>query len=345
MKKILFCNPAFSNVSGYNRIAPLNLVWLASYFERNRYECEFIDEFVETIDFNKDCDIVFISIMTLNSFRGYVIAQEFKKRGKIVIFGGIHSSLIPEEALKYSDSVVIGEFEGIVEELKVDLKNNKLKKLYKAEWIELKGLPLPRRDLYKKKYDIITIQTSRGCPMYCEFCSVTSFNGGRYRFRPIYEIKKEISKIDGDLIFFCDDNMYGFNRDSIKRNITLFNELRQFNKSFFVQSSINIANDDNALKAFARAGVKVLYIGIESINEESLKIMRKGINLKIGVKNYCKLIKNIHRHGIAVMGSFIMGADGDTLKTLWETLRFSSQINIDIPTFNVLKPFPGTKLY
>jgi radical SAM superfamily enzyme YgiQ (UPF0313 family) len=213
VKKILFVNPSnkddiLENVKILS-LPPVNLGILASHTPE-KYEIEIIDEAIGTIDFGRDVDLVAISCMTPLAPRAYHISTRFRKKGIPVVLGGVHASMETQEAANFADAVVIGEAEEIWPNVLQDFEAGKLRKTYSSNRPGLKNLPRPRRDLFSPGYFIQTVQTSRGCPFDCNFCSVTRFNGAHYRLRPVEEVIEEIRELKGDRFFFIDDNIVGF---------------------------------------------------------------------------------------------------------------------------------------
>lgn len=339
--KILFINPAQKKYP-ISLMPPLALATLAAYTPE-KYDIELCDENVSSIKF-KDYDLVAISCMTITAVNGYQIAQRFREKGITVIMGGIHPSILPDESINYCDSVIIGEAESIWNEVINDFENNKLKKFYYGERLKMDNMLIPKREIYKKRYLVQSLQTARGCPFQCEFCSVSLFNGMTYRQRPIKDVIDEVQTIKQKDISFVDDNILGIGKENETRTIQLFNELKQFNKSFSSQASLNIADNDKVLKALSDGGLQGILIGIESLNKENLKQMGKGINL-VRLDDYKKIIKKLHDYGILVVGSFIFGGDYDTKDSFGDIVEFSKDVNLDINLFSFLRPLPGTHLY
>ncbi|MCK5282169.1 MAG: B12-binding domain-containing radical SAM protein [Nanoarchaeota archaeon] len=346
MKKILFVNPAYKGdvLPKVLKIPPLALATLASYTPDN-YEMKIVDENVSTLNLNECVDLIAISSMTYNAPRAYEIAQGFRERGIPVVIGGIHPSMLPNEAIQYCDSVIIGEAESIWKQVIKDFENNKLQHFYYGLRTNLENMSVPRRDLFEKKYRIDMVQTSRGCPFNCEFCSVTEFNGGTYRRRPIKEVIHEIKSLPTKRFMFADDNIIGSGKKSEEYSLALFKELKEINVIWGSQASINIADNDNVLKAVAEAGGMGFFIGIESLSEDSLKQMGKGINLKEGVKNYKNTIKKLHDYGIVVTGAFVLGNDGDKKDIFQRTIDFIYDADIDRAQITISTPLPGTRLF
>lgn len=349
MKKLLLINPVArkSGLQSYagTALTPLGLSYVAAMTPDN-YDIRIIDESVETLTY-PDADIVGLTSYTAHVPRAYEIARIYTARSVPVIMGGIHVSMMTEEALQYCDSVVIGEAETVWPQVLADFENGSLKKTYSGPRPDASEIPLPRRDLSKSPlYRWDAIQTSRGCPMNCGFCSVTKFNGGTFRRRPVDDVIAELLQIEKKLVFISDDNIVGF--DGKEWLYEFFSKIieHKINKYFWAQASINFGEDKKLLRLAHRAGLRVVLIGIESIETETLQSYHKSLN-KYYLKNnrYPELIGNIRRCGMAVLGCFILGADTDTLQSFDKTLQFVLDTKIDVLQITKPTPLPGTKFY
>jgi radical SAM superfamily enzyme YgiQ (UPF0313 family) len=300
-------------------------------------EVTLIDEHVDRIDFEEKVDLVGITSLTATAPRAYEIGDEFKKRGVKVVLGGIHPSVLPEEAIQHADSVVIGEAENLWPEVIGDFKKKRLKKFYQSlEKPSLENLPLPRRDLLQGKRYLTKnfIQTTRGCPFDCDFCSVTKFFGKRHRFRPVGDVIKEIESLEGNFTVFADDNVIAHKKYAKE----LFKALIPCKKRWFSQADLTMSQDDELLKLAAQSGCEGVYIGFESLTDIGLKKFKRYINFK-------EAINKLKSYGIRVEGSFIFGFDSDDKKAFEKTLKFTQELRLDVATFHLLTPLPGTKLY
>lgn len=349
MKKILFINPSIHNtVFGKMKmlaLPPMGLGVLASRTPE-KYGITIIDENVETIDFNIDADLVAVTATTGQAPRAYQIIREFKKRGVPSIMGGIHASVMPDEAARFADSVVIGEADELWPLILEDFGKGKLKPLYRTDaFPSLAKIPKINRKLFSKKYMIHSVQTSRGCPCNCSFCSVTKFNGSRYRFRSIPDVLEEIEQIEERRFFVADDSIVGLGTEGIEHAKKLFRGLKGLGKSWGSQVCITIAEHDDLLRSAADAGANTFYIGFESIDAEALKSVDKKVNLRPMIKNYKNTIRKFHDHGIGVIGGFILGTDADTKEIFEKTIEFIHETGIDGSQFTIMTPFPGTRLY
>ena len=349
-KKLLLINPAqkdnlHANIKAL-AIPPLNLAMVAAYTPDDRYEMKIVDEFVEDLDLNEHADLVGITCMTPLAPRAYEIAGHFRKRGIPVVMGGIHASYRPEEALHYVDTVVSGEAEGIWPKVIEDFEKGQLQKLYKVEELpDITHLKPARRDLFRGKYTVQTIQTGRGCPINCNFCSVTAFNGPRYRLRDLDSVIAEIKTIKSKNIFIVDDNIVGSGNKYIKRARELFTRLKECGKEWGAQTCLNIVEHDDLLKLAHASGCRGFLIGFESIDADSLNLMHKPVNLRPNTKNFSESIRKIHDHGIAIVGCFIFGADTQTKDVFKRTVDFALANNIDAIQMTLETPLPGTAFY
>ena len=322
---------------------PLLSTSLLAALTPSRHEISIIDESLSEIDFDQEVDLVAITAITPLAPRGYEIADQFRKRGKKVVMGGIHASWLPEEAKAHSDSVVIGEADEIWIEILEDVERGELKPFYhQKERTDLRRLPIPRRDLLPKKGYLFhnLIQTTRGCPYDCEFCSVTALHGRSYRMRPISEVEKEIQSLERSkaYIFFVDDNLVG-DLSHVRELLTM---LFHYRLRWVSQGPIHIAEDEEMVSLMARAGCHGLFIGFESLRGENLNLMGKRINR---IETYEKGIKRLHDAGIGVYASFVFGYDFDDPSVFDEFLEFAERNRIEGAFLPILTPFPGTRIY
>lgn len=320
----------------------LGLTLLASLFPRS-YEVKIINEAIEEVDFNVDVDLVGVTGLTCVIERAYAIGDRFREKGVKVILGGVHPSVLPEEAKEHADAVFLGEAEGMFDKFLKDYEAGALKPFYQnQQWLNLKGMPLPKRDLLSKRYHPFfkAIETTRGCPNRCEFCSVPIINGKRYRLRPLEEVDQELSTIikkKGEYLFLADDNA------TAKEDyaLGLFDILARHRVKWMGFTTIQIAMNEKLLKKAQMSGCISLFIGFESLLQENLDGVSKRF---VETKKLSNWIKTIQRHQIGIHGSFIFGFDGDTPKVFRETVEFIQRNNIELPTFSILTPFPGTAL-
>jgi radical SAM superfamily enzyme YgiQ (UPF0313 family)/anti-anti-sigma regulatory factor len=305
-------------------------------------EVRLIDEAVEPIDYDDPTDLVGITVNTYLAPRSYEISHEFRRRGVPVVLGGVHPSLYPKEASQHADTIAIGEAETTWARLLEDFKHGLMQPIYQpTHRPSLKGLPIPRRDLLKRNAYLTTntIQTTRGCPFRCDFCSVTDFFGKTYRCRPIPEVIEEIETLNLNRpLVFVDDNIIG--RPNYARE--LFEAITPYKVRWGSQCSINLADHPDVMRAAKQSGCVAMFIGIESISQQNLNDVHKSIN---HADQYFEAIQRIHDQGIAINAGMILGMDHDDESVFERTLEFLEKAKIEYATFHILTPVPGTPLY
>ena len=337
--RLLIVSPSWSHDwwSGGKVLAPpLSLPVLAGLTPRH-IDVRLIDENVEKTDINTAADWVAISCMTASAPRAYEIADGFRRRGIPVVMGGIHPTVMPDEASAHADAVVVGEAEPIWREVVGDLAGNRLKPRYENFGLaNLEGMPLPRRDLLRMERYLTTnvVQTARGCPNGCSFCSVTAISGKRYRFRPIPEVIEEIRTLRG-WIGFVDDNIVGHSR----RAKELFEALIPLKLRWVGQGDLSMVRDPELMKLAVRSGCHAMFIGLESLSQENLRATSKRPNLGLDIG---QAINKIHKAGIEIIGSFVLGLDGDDKDVFKRTAEFAKAHKLVAAQFSVLTPYPGT---
>lgn len=349
-KKLLLVNPVNPRRTGLtvnpsSRFQPLGLGIVAALTPDN-WRVEIIDENFEPFEY-RGADLVGLTAFTAAATRAYEIASLYRKRGTPTVLGGIHAAMLPEEALQYVDAVVSGEAESVWAEVVADFEAGKMQRIYRGEWLDLKEMPKPRRALFHPGYMFGSIQTSRGCPMDCEFCSVTAFNGRRYRQRPVEEVLDELETIPQKMVFFVDDNLIGYGKQAEERAIALFEGMirRGIKKNWFCQASMNFADNEEVLEYAARSGCRMVFLGVEAEDADALKGVNKKLNLSKGVETYEETFRHINRHGIAALGAFIYGMDSDTLDALHRRTTYILHSGIDVMQTTYLTPLPGTRLF
>jgi radical SAM superfamily enzyme YgiQ (UPF0313 family) len=349
MKKILLINPAYKDSLHSNikvlALPPLNLAIIARYTPEH-YDVQIVDEAMEDLDFDAEVDLVGITCMTPLAPRAYEIAARFRARGVPVVMGGIHVSYMTDEAMRYADAIVVGEGENIWPMLLADFEHGQMQKIYRmTEPPDIANLLAPRRDLLKGKYFVETVQTGRGCPINCNFCSVTAFNGSSYRVRNIDSVIEEINSIKSKRIFIVDDNIVGQGPRYIRRAKEFFDRLAECKKEWGGQTCLSIVEHDDVLKAAQRSGCKGMLIGFESLDTATIDSMHKSVNLRPNTRNFSDAIKKIHDHGIAIVGCFIFGTEGQQKDAFRRTIDFVLENEIDAVQMSLETPLPGTAFY
>lgn len=304
------------------------------------WDVAFIDDNFETIDYTCHADLVALTAMTPQAPRAYAIADGFRHQGKTVVMGGFHASNLPDEALCHADAVVVGEGDLVWPQLLSDYRHASLKRLYQAgSQMEMADIPRARREIFTGKRYLLTntIQTTRGCPFDCEFCSVTAFYGRKYRKRPVENVLQELEQLrkTNSFLFFVDDNIVADRKYALE----LFAGMKGMAFKWLSHSPIDFAADRELMKAAGESGCVGMFVGFESLNQESLSAMGKVTNR---ARSYLEDARAFRDNGIGILGSFVMGYDGDTPDTFEQTLRFCEDARLEAAIFPILTPYPGT---
>ncbi len=351
MTRLVLINPVNLNRSGFSashssRFPPLNLGVIAALTPSD-WDVEVIDENFDEFSF-RDADLMGITAFTSAANRAYEIAAIYREKNIPVVMGGIHASMCSEEASQFVDAVVVGEVESVWDDVIADALAGNLKAIYKGLWSGLEQLQKPRRDIYSDQYLFASVQTSRGCPMDCDFCSVSTFNGLRYRRRPPCDVLDELETIPQKLIFFVDDNIIGYGKRSRQSALELFKGMvdRGIDKHWFCQASINVADDEEILHWAAKSGCRMIFLGLEAEDVDALSEVNKKLNIKRGASDaYEQIFERIHKAGIAVLGAFIFGMDQDTPEKLFKRAQYMLDCGVDVMQATALTPLPGTRLF
>lgn len=306
----------------------------------SHWEVTLIDESQDPIPNGSHYDLVGITAMTHQATRAYEIADQFRKEGVPVIMGGMHPTVMPEEALAHADAVVIGEAEPVMAGLLDDFLGNRLSKVYRTPIAQDDKLvvPWPRREILagKRYLTTQTVQASRGCPYDCAFCTVTQYFGNRFRYRDTADILAEISSFPRKLVIFLDDNLLG---DPVKAR-PILEGMAELGIRWGSQTSLRFAEDRELLKLVARSGCIGLFVGIESVTGTYSHLAKS-----VGQSTQADLMKRVRDAGIILETSLIFGFDDHDQSIFEKTLRFVEECTPSVPTFNLLTPYPGTKLF
>jgi radical SAM superfamily enzyme YgiQ (UPF0313 family) len=306
------------------------------------YPVRIVDENVEALDFDADVDVVGVTFMTALAPRAYEIAREFRLRGKTVVAGGYHATLYTSEVVQHFDAVVVGDAEGAWPNALRDIAAGSLRKVYRCVSPEPElHTPVPRRDLlasHAKHYVTLhAVQTGRGCPHGCRYCSITTFHQRKHRQRPLADVMAELRDIPRNFMF-VDDNILSDRRYAME----LFRAMAPLRKRWVSQCSIEIADDPQLLRMAQQAGCRGLFIGIESTNAANLAAMGKAFN---DSAHYRERLSKIRRPGIGVIAGIIVGMDKDDVNVFERTLNFLDTVGVDSLQLNILTPLPGTPLH
>ncbi|MEN8225177.1 MAG: radical SAM protein, partial [Bacteroidota bacterium] len=287
-RKLLLINPLSTNREGLilhsHVIYPPIGLGIVAALTPDHWEVELVDENFDRFEF-LEADLVGFTALTSSVTRAYEIAAIYREKGIPTVLGGIHASMMTEEAGSFVDVVVSGEVESVWKDLIADFEHGKLKKVYKGELLSFENAVHPARHMFHKKYQFASIQTTRGCPMKCDFCSVHEFNGNKYRERPVDEVLDELETIGHEKIYFVDDNLIGYGKKSERRTIALLQGMidRGIKKQWFCSASMNFADNEEVLELAAKAGCVMVLLGIESERIDQLEETNKKLNIKIGI--------------------------------------------------------------
>ncbi|MBZ0268176.1 B12-binding domain-containing radical SAM protein, partial [bacterium] len=290
-------------------------------------------------------DLVGLTAFTSQAPRAYEVAAMFRDRGVPVVMGGIHATVRQEEAAPRVDAVLKGEAEGVWPRLLEDAAHGALQPVYEGGRADIGTTAAARHDLLTG-YEFGAIQTTRGCPLACSFCSVTAFNGRTYRRRAIADVVDEFRRVPERRILVVDDNLVGTRKEHIDRAKELFRAMIDANlrKQWVCQATINMADDDELLDLARRSGCTGVFIGFESTTPEGLAEIHKKYNIQSG-RNFRDSVRRIQSHGITVAGSFIMGLDVDQPGIGLQIARTAEEYGVDVMNVLFLTPLPGTNLW
>jgi radical SAM superfamily enzyme YgiQ (UPF0313 family) len=344
MPKLLLITVSSPEIRRIRRVRVLNFQQITMPYLAARvpphWDVIHVDEEAEDIVWNLKVDVVGLTFHTPSAIHAYEIAARFRAGGACVVMGGPHVTLLPEEASQYANVIFIGEAEGIWEEFLDNFETGSYLPVYRRkEAPSLQNIPQARKDLFHRRdHTAGVLFATRGCPSQCEFCTIAVMYPHRHRTRPIPEVASEFTSFKGKVIIFWDDNIAG----NLAYAGDLFEAIAPARKWWSSQVSIHAARDDGFLESAARSGCKQLFLGLESISQQSMAEVNKGFNR---VDEYSLLIERIHSYGMAVQVGIVFGFDHDTTMIFEKTLEFLEEVGVQNATFNILTPFPGTPLF
>ena len=317
----------------------ITMPYLAALTPPN-WQVEHVDEEVTPVDLDAQADLVGITFHTPSAAHAYELAGRFRTRGIPVVLGGPHVTLLPEEAAGHADSIFVGEAEELWAPFLAAFERGEQQQIYRSTSVPtLEHVPQARKDLFHRKdYTNGVLFASRGCPNYCDFCTLSVMYKNQLRKRPVDEVAAEFASFHGKVIIFWDDNIAA-DLDYAKQ---LFKAITPYHKWWSSQASIHAGQDDEFLDLAAQSGCKQLFLGLESISQASMNEVHKTFNR---VDHYAAILRRIHAHGIAVQAGIVFGFDSDTPAIFNETVDFLEQSGVQNATFNILTPFPGTRLF
>ncbi len=308
-----------------------------------------LNDFDESFSIPEEFDVVAISSFTAQINSAYWLADKYRELGTKVILGGLHVTLLPDEAIRHADAILLGEGEVLWKQLINDLDKGKLKQIYDARNLEfdLGESAIPKYELLDiEKYNRLTIQTQRGCPFRCEFCASSIQLTRKYKTKPIQKVIAEIEKIKSlwpkPFIELADDNTFA----SKSHARILADALSAQDIKWFTETDVSVAEDDDLLSILSSSGCRQLLIGLESPTPQALHKVELKTNWKEKqLDKYKEAIYRIQRQGISVNGCFILGLDGQDTSVFEETLQFVKESGLSEVQVTIQTPFPGTDLY
>lgn len=325
----------------YSLFPPLGLATLASFLNPED-EIDLVDQHVEELDFNDSPDLVVIQVYITNAYRAYKIADYYRKNGAFVILGGLHVTSLPDEAMPHADSIFIGPGEESFPRFLNDFSNGKTQKIYRSSVRTLVGIPPVRRDLIKRHKYLVpnSIVVSRGCPHTCDFCYKDDFfKGGKSFYTQLVDdALTEIDRLPGQHLYFLDDHLLA----NYKFASNLFDGMVGMNRVFQGAATIDSILKDDLIEKAAKAGLRSLFVGFETLSTKNLRQSNKKQNLQ---RDYTKAINRLHSLGIMINGSFVFGLDDDDKDVFKNTVEWGIENAITTSTYHILTPYPGTRLF
>lgn len=367
MKKIVFIEPKSPNLHIFSKypLPRLGTLILGTMMKQRGWEVDVFIEELRRVDFAvvQSADLVAISTITSTAPRAYAMADRVRQLGRPVILGGPHVTFLADEAMEHADFLVRGEGEetlmafidswekgedlSSIPSLSYRKNGEVVHNPYRPSWVDLDGIPFPDLSLLRLprrrpgSHRIIPIETSRGCPFDCSFCSVTGMFGRAYRFRSTASVLEELRRYDHrrNFIFFYDDN-FAANRRRTKE--LLEGMIREkFKFRWTAQVRADVTRDLELVRLMKRAHCHTVYIGFESMNPESLRAMKK----RQTVEEIARAASLLRGHGIHIHGMFVFGFDQDDWRTVQATVRFARKARLTSTQFMILTPLPGSEFY
>ncbi len=325
------------------REAPLTLTTLAAIgCQDPEIEFRLVDESIDPVPLDYPADLVGISVLTGTSRRAYALANHFRSRGITVVLGGIHVSILPDEAARYADAIVIGMAEQAWPQLLRDFKAGKMAPVYRekpADGDYAYGIPTPRYDLQRKSGYVMpyTVMVTRGCTHKCDFCTVPVV-WNRYLRRPIADVVRDVKAIPSRRFAINDVSPFE-DADYAKE---LLRALIPLKKKWGALATTRIASDPELLDLLVPSGCQYLLLGFESISQRSLNRIYKGFNSQ---EDYGEVMRRLHEARIVVQGCFVFGFDEDDKEIFAATVDEVQRLKVDIPRYSLYTPYPGTVLF
>ncbi len=325
------------------REAPLTLTTLAA-LGAGQPDIEFrlVDESIDRVPLDYPADLVAISVLTGTAPRAYALATHFRRRGIPVVLGGIHVSILPDEAAQYADAIVIGMAEQTWPRLLRDFKAGRMAPVYREEPVEgnvARGIPTPRWDLQRNSGYMLpyVVQATRGCPHVCDFCTVPVV-WKNYLRRPVADVVRDVKAIPARRFVINDVSPL----DDLDYAKELLRALVPLKKKWGGLATTRVTDDPELVELLERSGCQYLLLGFESISQRSLNRIAKGFNAR---EDYAEVMDRLHRARIVVQGCFVFGFDEDETSVFAATVAEVQRLKIDIPRYSLYTPYPGTPLF
>jgi radical SAM superfamily enzyme YgiQ (UPF0313 family) len=341
MKQLRLINPMPNNpkdAGGIFNIVPLQLVTIAS-LTPDDWQVEIQDEAVEPLTFDGKPTLVGITIKACTARRGFAIAERYRTRGIPVVFGGSHASLAPRQVAPHATSVMIGSAEGIWDRVLADAAAGTLAPEYRSP--DTGALPKYRlrwEALGPKRYAVYSVVATRGCPLRCSFCSIPPMYDRQIRRRAIEDVLADIVAMRSSRFILWDEN------PTADRHFaeTLFHAIAPLRRTWFAETTTMVARDERLLRTMSDAGCRGIYLGVESVTQDSLNHVKKGFNRTDG---YREMVARLHGNGIAAHAGIVFGFDHDDADTFDRTLEYLAHCKFNSASLKILTPYPGTPLH
>jgi len=325
----------------YSLFPPLGLATLAAYLHPDD-SIDLVDQHVEILDWNDHPDLVIIQVYITNASRAYKIADHYRSKGCYVCLGGLHVTSLPNEASLHADSIFLGPGEDTFPQFLDDFRMGIAQKRYESPVRTIKNIPPVRRDLIKRDKYLVpnSIVVTRGCPYHCSFCYKDAFFKGGKSFytQRVDDALAEIERLHGKHLYFLDDHLLGDPRFAR----ALFDGMQGMGRLFQGASTVNAILKGNLIEHAAKAGLRSLFIGFESLSNDSLNFSNKKQNIG---RDYEKAIRRLDDLGIKINGSFVFGLDGDDPDIFARTVDWAVSHGITTSTFHIATPYPSTEYY
>jgi radical SAM superfamily enzyme YgiQ (UPF0313 family) len=320
---------------------PIGLASLAGYLS-DHDDVEILDEHVESVTLNDTPDVVVIQTYTHNAWRAYELADHYRLRGAYVCLGGLHVTAVPDEASLHADSIFLGPGEDTWPRFLADFRVGTPRSVYRSVKRCLTEAPPVRRDLIQRHRYLCpnALVVSRGCPHRCDFCTKENFYEGGKSFytQSVDQALSQIEQLPGRHLFFMDNHLFGDRQFAT----ALFEGMRGMGRLWQAAATVHSILQPGLLEKAVESGLRSLLIGFETLDDANLESIGKFHNLH---ENYERVVKRCRRLGVMVNARFVFGMDHDDLSVFDRTVDWAVRNGVEMATFEILTPYPGTRLY